>query len=235
MSQVDPSQMSRTQQVRESWRITRESDPAAAPLTIGAFVVGAVIGFVLFWLLPATGILGWIFAVVGALLLGLILAVLVFGRRAQSAAYKRLDGQMGAAAGALNLLRRGWTSTPAVGFNKQQDLVHRVVGAPGVILIGEGGSHSRIQGLLATERTKHQRVLADTPVTELIVGNGDGEVPLPKLVSTITKMKRQVKPSEITDILNRLKALDATRGAVPLPKGPMPTSMRGARQAMRGR
>lgn len=235
MSQLDPSQMSRTQQVRESWRITRESDPAAAPLTIGAFVVGAVIGFVLLWLLPATGVLGWIFAILGALLLGLALAVLVFGRRAQAAAYKRLEGQLGAAAGALNLLRRGWTTTPAVGFNKQQDIVHRVVGAPGVILIGEGTSHSRVQALLATERTKHQRVLAETPITELIVGTGKGEVPLPKLVSTLNRMKRQVKPGDITDVLNRLKALDATRGTMPLPKGPMPTSTKGARQAMRGR
>jgi hypothetical protein len=39
----------------------------------------------------------------------------------------------------------------------------------------------------------------------------------------------------MTDILNRLKALDATRSNIPLPKGPVPTSMKGMRQNMRGR
>jgi hypothetical protein len=44
-----------------------------------------------------------------------------------------------------------------------------------------------------------------------------------------------VKPAEITDILYRLKALDAQRGTLPMPKGPVPTSMKGQRGNMRGR
>ena len=39
----------------------------------------------------------------------------------------------------------------------------------------------------------------------------------------------------MTDVLARLRALDANRSNIPLPKGPMPTSMKGARQNMRGR
>jgi hypothetical protein len=39
----------------------------------------------------------------------------------------------------------------------------------------------------------------------------------------------------MTDVLARLKALDANRSNIPLPKGPMPTSMKGQRQNMRGR
>jgi len=234
MSQVDPSQMSRTQQVVESWKLTRQTDPAVLPLTAGAFIVGAVVGFVVFWILPGTGILGWVLSVIGAVLVGAVLALLIFGRRAQAAAYKRIDGQPGAAAGALNMLRRGWTSTPAVGFNKNQDVVHRVIGPPGVVLVGEGSSGSRVRALLATERTKHQRVLPDYPITEIVCGNGPDEVPLPKLVAKVSRMKRQVSPSEITDIINRLKALDAQRGTLPMPKGPMPTSMKGMRKQMRG-
>jgi hypothetical protein len=49
------------------------------------------------------------------------------------------------------------------------------------------------------------------------------------------KLGRKVKPAEITDLLNRLKAIDASRGKVPLPKGPMPTSMKGMRGNLRGR
>jgi hypothetical protein len=38
----------------------------------------------------------------------------------------------------------------------------------------------------------------------------------------------------MTEVLYRLKAMDATRSAVPLPKGPIPTNMKGLRSQMRG-
>ena len=66
-------------------------------------------------------------------------------------------------------------------------------------------------------------------------GNDEGQVPLPKLVRHVQKLGRAVKPAEMTDILNRLKALDAQRGKLPLPKGPVPTSMKGMRSQQRGR
>ena len=63
----------------------------------------------------------------------------------------------------------------------------------------------------------------------------EGAVPLSKLVKHVRKLGRNVKPAEITDIKARLRALDANRSNIPLPKGPIPTSMKGARQNMRGR
>jgi hypothetical protein len=39
----------------------------------------------------------------------------------------------------------------------------------------------------------------------------------------------------MTDLLYRLKALDANRSNIPLPKGPVPTSMKGHRGNLRGR
>jgi len=39
----------------------------------------------------------------------------------------------------------------------------------------------------------------------------------------------------MTDVLQRLKAIDAQRGKLPLPKGPVPTSMKGMRSQQRGR
>jgi hypothetical protein len=235
MSQLDPSSMSRRQQVVETYRMTKQADPTVGLWVGGTFVLGAVVGGLLFWLLPASGLLGTIFIVIGALLFGVVAALLLFSRRAQRAAYRRIEGQPGAAAAALNMLRRGWTVSPAVGFNKNQDVVHRVVGPPGIVLVAEGTSASRVRALLATERTKHQRVLPETPITEIVAGNGEGEIALPKLVAHVTKLKRQVKPAEITDILYRLKALDAQRGTLPLPKGPVPTSMKGQRGNLRGR
>ncbi|MEP9383074.1 DUF4191 domain-containing protein [Nocardioides sp. KR10-350] len=235
MSQLDPSSMSRRQQFVETYRITRQNEPTIGLKLLATFVVGAVVGFVVFWLLPGEGVFGWIMAGIGALLVGLVATLILFSRRAQKAAYARIEGQPGAAYAALNMLRRGWTSSQAVAFNKSQDMVHRVVGPPGVVLVGEGSSHNRVRGLLAAERTKTARVLPEVPISEVIAGNGDDEVPLPKLTRHITKLGRKVSPAEITDILNRLKALDNTRGRLPMPKGPVPTSMRGLRQNLRGR
>jgi hypothetical protein len=110
-----------------------------------------------------------------------------------------------------------------------------VVGPPGIVLVGEGSSPSRLRQLMVSERRKHERVAADTPIHEVVCGNGEGEVPLPKLVRHIQKLGREVKPAEMTDILNRLKALDANRSSIPIPKGPVPTSMKGMRGNLRGR
>jgi uncharacterized membrane protein YeaQ/YmgE (transglycosylase-associated protein family) len=234
MSQVDTSSMSRRRQIVETYRLTKQSDPSIGLWLLGSFIVGALIGFMVFWVLPGTGVFGLIMSIVGALLGGTLLVMIVFGRRAQHAAYKRLEGQPGGAAAALTMLRRGWTTEPAIAFNKQQDVVHRVVGPPGIVLVGEGNPN-RLRSLLSSERKRHERVLYEVPVTEVIVGDGEGQVPLPKLVRHVMKLGRKVKPAEITDLLNRLKAIDATRGKVPLPKGPMPTSMKGMRGNLRGR
>jgi hypothetical protein len=232
---VDPDKMSRRQQFVATYRMAKRSDTRLGLILLGWFVVVGAVGFAAFWFLPPQGgAFDWAMAVVGGALLGLLAVLIIFGRRAQRAAYKQMEGQAGAAASALQMLRRGWKVYPAVGFNRQQDVVHRVVGPPGIVLVGEG-NQNRLRPLMASERRKHERVAADTPIHEVICGNGDGEVPLPKLVRHLQKMGRAVKPAELTDVLNRIKALDANRSNIPLPKGPVPTSMKGLRGNLRGR
>lgn len=235
MSTPATTPSSRRGQIMQTYRMAKRSDPRLGLILVGVFVVGAAIGFAVMWFLPGEGWLSWVMAIVGALLIGVLGTLLVFGRRAQKAAYTQMEGQPAAGAGALQMLKRGWKVDPVVGFTKQQDVVHRVVGPPGIVLVGEGSSQSRVKALLATERRKHERVASGTPIHEVICGRGDGEVPLPKLVRHVTKLGRNVKPADITDILQRLKALDATRGKIPLPKGPVPTSMKGMRSQQRGR
>ena len=232
----DANKTGRIQQFRETYRMSKKTDPRIGLWILGAFLLVGALGFVVFFVLLPTGDswLGKIIAVVGALLFGTLAALIIFGRRAQRSAYAQMEGQPGAAAAALRMLRRGWKTDPAVAFTKQQDVVHRVVGPPGIVLIGEGNSH-RVRQLLATERRKHERVVAETPIHEVVCGNGEGEVPLPKLTRYVQKLGRDVKPAEMTDILNRLKALDAQRSSIPLPKGPVPTSMKGMRGNLRGR
>ena len=231
----DPEKMNRRQQIVATYRMGKQSDPRLGLWVLGAFVVGAAVGFALFWFLPsAGGALHLVIAVVGAVVLGLLAAALVFGRRVQRSAYRQLEGRPGAAGQALGTLRRGWKTDPMIAFNKQQDVVHRVVGPPGIVLVGEGNPN-RLRGMLTNERRKHERVAAEVPIHEVIAGNGEGQVPLPRLVKHVTKLGRNVKPAELTDVLNRLKALDASRSNIPLPKGPVPTSMKGLRGQMRGK
>jgi hypothetical protein len=231
---VDPEKMSRRQQFVATYKMAKQSDRRLGLWVLGTFVAGAAIGFGLFWIFPGGGPIGVAIAVVGGLLMGLLAAVVVFGRRAQKSAYRQMEGRPGAAGQALGMLRRGWKTDPMIAFNKQQDVVHRVVGPPGIVLVGEGNPN-RLRSLLINERRKHERVAAEIPIHEVICGNGEGEVPLPRLVKHVTKLGKNVKPADLTDVLNRLKALDASRSNIPLPKGPVPTSMKGLRGQMRGR
>src|SRR3954467_13008992 len=230
-----PEKSGRIQQFRQTYQLTKKTDPRIGLWLLGSFLLVGAVGFVVFqFLLPGDGALHIVLAVVGALLFGSLAALVIFGRRAQKSAYAQMEGQPGAAAAALRMLRRGWKTEPAVAFTKQQDVVHRVVGPPGIVLIGEGNPN-RLRQLMATERRKHERVASEVPIHEVICGNGEGEVPLPKLARHVQKLGRKVKPAEMTDILNRLKALDAQRSNIPIPKGPVPTSMKGMRGNMRGR
>lgn len=219
----------------QTYRMAKKSDPKLGQFTALAFVGGAVVGFILLWLLPGGGWLSLVLGIIVALLLGLLAALIVFNLRARKAMYAQAEGRPGASLGALSQLRRGWQvdQTP-VAITRQQDAIFRVVGPPGIILVGDGNP-GRLRQLMVSEKRKHERVALDTPVQDLFVGNADGQVPLDKLVRTLTKMPRAIKPAEMTELLTRLRALTAQRGAMPIPKGPMPTSMKGMRGQQRGR
>lgn len=235
VKETDPSKMGRRQQLVETYRMSRESDPKLPLWMFGGFVVFGAIGFGLAFLGFGRGsTFGLVVAILIGLLTGFLGLMVIFSRRAQRAAFARLEGRVGAGAQALTMLRRGWNVEQMVGFTKQQDMVHRVVGPPGIVLVGEGNP-GRLRALMASERKKHERVAYGTPMHEVVVGNDEGQVPLPKLSRHVQKLGRQVKPAEITDILQRLKALDAQRPRIPLPRGPVPTSMKGMRGNMRGR
>jgi hypothetical protein len=230
MAKKDPTKPGRISQVVQSYQMTKKGDPRIGLILLGVFLLAGLGGFALMLLALQSLVVPIIFGV----LLGTLAVMIVFGRRAQRAALAQIEGQPGAAAAALGLLRRGWKTDAAIGFTKQQDVVHRLVGPPGIVLIGEGNPN-RLKPLMAAERRKHERVVSETPITEVLVGNGPGEVTLQKLVRHVSKLPRALKPAAMTDVLARLKALDANRSNIPLPKGPIPTSMKGARQNMRGR
>jgi hypothetical protein len=232
MAKKDPSEKKegRLKQIALVYQMTKKTDPRIGLILLGVFVVTALVAFGVFYLVPG----GWVFDVITAVLFGVLAALVLFGRRAQKSQYAQIEGRTGAAAAVLSQLKRGWKVDPGIAFNRNQDLVHRVVGPPGIVLVGEGNPN-RLKTLLANERRKHERVASETPIYEIVAGDGEGAVPVPKLMRHVSKLGRNIKPAEMTDVLQRLRALDANRSNIPIPKGPVPTSMKGARQNMRGR
>jgi len=228
----DPKDMGRIRQIVRAYQVTHEYDKALPYLMLGAFLLPIVLGVVI-------GVLwGHAFNLIFiGLLLGILAAMFMLVRRAKRATYKRYAGKAGSAEVALQMLPKKWISTPGIAANRSRDVVHRTLGLGGLVLIGEGES-GRVRQLLASEVKKHERVAYGITVTTIVMGDKEGQVPLEKLADHIRKLPKVLQPYQITDIKQRLRALDALRPPLPIPKGPMPTNPRqvkGVRQAMRGR
>ncbi|MBV8996624.1 MAG: DUF4191 domain-containing protein [Pseudonocardiales bacterium] len=219
----------RRAQVLEAFNIQRREDTALLPLMIGVLlgITAVVLG---------VGFLfgeQW-FALPLGVILGVLAAIMIFGRRVQRNVFAKAEGQPGAAAWALENLRGGWKVTPAVAGTTQLDAVHRVVGRPGVVLVAEGAPH-RLKPLLAQEKKRVSRLIGDTPIYDVTVGNGEGQVPLAKLPRHLAKLPRNITAAQIDGLESKLAIL-STRAAA-IPKGPLPqgAKMRNVQRAARRR
>lgn len=209
----------------QNWGMTQKAYPWLPVEVAGLALLAGAVVFV-----PVMLLLNWVTALILAIPTGLLAGTYWFSRRAMSAAYKQIEGQPGAAAAVIQSIRTGgWVVTPGVAVNKNQDLVSRVVGKPGVILISEGPS-SRVVHLLATERRKTARWVPEVPIYEIQVGTEDGQVALTKLQSHLRKLPRNLRGGQVTEVRRRLDAVSQAGGALPIPKGPMPTSARQVRR-----
>jgi len=208
----DLAKAGRLKQMRMVAGIVRKSNPKALPIVIGSglgtLVILVIVGLV-------TGLAGLLIPL--GVLLGVLVAVILFGRFAQSAQYSAIEGQPGAAAAVLENMRGSWTVTPAIAANRNMDVVHRAVGKPGVILVGEG-SPARLASLLAAEKKRVARVAYEVPITEFQVGKEEGQVPISKLQRKIMRLPRKLKPDAISDINHRLKALQPSLQAPKMPR-----------------
>ncbi|QKV95376.1 DUF4191 domain-containing protein [Streptomyces sp. NA02950] len=210
----------RLKQIALTYKMTKRVDSK-----IGLVVAG--VGIVTFGVLLAIGF--WIGHPIFLGILGFVLAFLamaiVFGRRAERAAFGQMEGQPGAAAAVLENVGRGWSVTPAVAMNRSQDVIHRAVGKAGIVLVGEGNPN-RLKSMLAAEKKKMARIVADVPVHDVIVGSGEGQVEIKKLRTTLLKLPRVLPGAQVTVVNDRLRALGDLMSNMPIPKGPMPKGMR---------
>jgi len=223
----------RRSQLWQAFQMQRKEDKRLLPYMIGAFVliVAAAVavgifagGFTMYMLIPLGVVLG-----------GLV-AFIIFGRRAQKSVYKKAEGQTGAAAWALENMRGKWRVTPGVAATGHFDAVHRVIGRPGVIFVAEG-SPSRVKPLLAQEKKRTARLVGDIPIYDVIVGNGEGEVPLSKLERHLTKLPANITVKQMDSLESKLVALGSRMGPAAMPKGPLPAQakMKGVQRTVRRR
>ncbi|MET8980367.1 DUF4191 domain-containing protein [Streptomyces sp. NPDC004539] len=219
-SAADSANPGRLKQIALTYKMTRRADKTIGLVLAGVFLL-------IFGVFLATGF--WIDHPVYLGILGFLLAFLgtaiVFGRRAERAAFGQMEGQPGAAAAVLDNIGRGWTTTPAVAMNRSQDVVHRAVGKAGIVLIAEGNPN-RVKTLLAAEKKKMNRIVADVPVHDVIVGVGEDQIALKKLRTTLLKYPRVLTGPQVTATNDRLKAMGDLMSNMPLPKGPMPKGMK---------
>jgi hypothetical protein len=223
----------RRSQLWQAFNMQRKEDKRLLPYMIGAFVL--IVGVSV-----AVGVSAGGFTMVTMIPLGVVLGALVafiiFGRRAQRSVYRKAEGQTGAAAWALDNLRGKWRVTPGVAATGHFDAVHRVIGRPGVILVAEG-SAARVKPLLAQEKKRTARLVGEVPIYDIIVGNGEGEVPLAKLERHLTKLPANITAKQMDSLESRLSALGTRAGAAAMPKGPVPgaAKMRGVQRTVRRR
>lgn len=216
-------------QLVAAFKMGYKTDRALPYWVLGTLVVITALGIV-----AAIVFDNWFFAFVG-FMTALPISLIVMTRRIEAAAYEQIEGRLGATYSALSTIRRGWTipEEPTGIDPRTQDMVWRGVGRGGVLLVSEGPV-PRIRRLVEAERKRVSRVLPDTvPITVVMCGTGEGQVPLRKLVKSIKKIKPKLTKPETAEVLNRLQAIGGAR--LPIPKGIDPNRARPDRKGLRGR
>jgi uncharacterized membrane protein YeaQ/YmgE (transglycosylase-associated protein family) len=171
--------------------------------------------------------ISFVVSIILGLLVGLLGFLIVLGQLTQKLMYSNLQGQVGAVSALLkNQLRRSWRGNEVpIRMNKSQDIVYRVIGRPGVVIISEG-VRSRVAPLVDDARKEANRIVPGVPVHVLHVGD-DGLV-LKNLFPTLYKLKGTVRRQEILVVSNRLNSIAKTPQSM-MPKGIDPTKMRAPR------
>jgi hypothetical protein len=199
--------------LKDAFKLVRKHQPIAFLWMALSFVVVMSIGVILGLRFDHP-----IYFSIIAFPLAFLASFFVFTREANTAAFLSIKDQLGAGASVLMAIRKGFTTTSAVSVSRNQDMVHRSVGRAGIVLVGEGSP--AVKQLLQDERKKMERFVPGVTLTEVIVGEGNGQVPLRKLQKHLKKLPKKLNKIQVRELRNRLKAVGGIN--MPIPKGPMP-------------
>ncbi len=239
MSQDSDKKKGRIAQVRDGYTAIRQLDPKVGWWMLGSALATIAVLVLIGWLLGH-----WIYALAISLPAAALAATVVMNQRGNKSMYSALEGQPGASGVALTSLgSRGWyTSQEPVAVDSMRGtkisdltgaaIVFRALGRPGIVLVGEGPA-PRVAKLLKAEEKKVARVAPGVPVRLITVGDDDGEVPIRKLSSRLTRMKSVLTKDEVAVVNKRLKSLGGLRTGIPA--GIDPLRARVDRKSLRGK
>lgn len=256
--QTKPKKQSTIKQIITIFKYTHKEDKMLPALIAGAFLVPVIV-FVILGIIFRWTVLTWVFLMLIAIMLGMLMATIVLTRRADMVGYKQLDGKPGAAISVLrNINKAGFNfpEQPVWVDPRTKDAIWRGTGYNGIYLLGEG-DYDRVKRAMDRQEQSIKSVTAGSqiPVYRVMVGNGQGQVPLKKLRSNIIRHKAyrpthhkntllaKIHPrerfiltkAELEKLNARLRTLQ-TKNGMGIPKGIDPTRMQHvSRRAMRGR
>ena len=210
-----PSKQSQLAVIKDAYKLVKKESPSGIVIPILSFFAVAAIGIGIGISIGHPIYLGFI-----SLPLAFLVAFFLFTRFANTAAFASIEGQLGAGASVLMSIKRGFITTPAVSVSRNQDMVHRVSGKAGIILVGEGTQ--AVRALIQDERKKMERFLSGVPVTEVLVGENAGQVSIRKLHKHLKKLPKKLSTAQLREVRARLRSVGGLN--IPMPKGPMPTS-----------
>ena len=212
-----PKKQSQLSVVKDAYKLVKKVSPLAVVWCLLIFVLVLTFGIIIGNNLGHPIYAGFI-----TLPVAFLVAFFLFTRYANTAAFASIQGQLGAGASVLMSIKRGFVTTPAVNVNRDQDMVHRVSGKAGIILVGEGGFG--VKSLMQDEKRKMERFLSGVPVTEVIVGENSGQVSIKKLHKHLKKLPKKLNTAQLREVRARLRSVGGLN--LPMPKGPMPTNVR---------
>ena len=203
--------------VKDAYKLVKKDSPFAIIWCLLVFALILVFGVII-----GNNLGHPIYAGFLSLPLAFLAGFFLFTRFANTAAFASIEGQVGAGASVLMSIRRGFVTTPAVNVNRDQDMVHRVSSKAGIILVVEGGYG--VKALMQDERRKMERFLSGVPVSEVVVGDNQGQVSIRKLQKHLKKLPKKLNTVQLREVRARLRSVGGLN--LPMPKGPMPTNIR---------
>jgi hypothetical protein len=213
----------RLKQIGMVFRFTAKQDKWFVPLVVAAVLIPILLTVI------AGILLSWIWIPLG-IMLALLAVLIVLNLRSNAAMLNAIEGQPGAATQIMSSLRGNWrVKEQPVAFTVNNDFVHLVLGPPGVVLVAEGDPN-RVRGLLGEQKRRLGKVIGQTQLYDIIIGNDEGQVSLRKLRTHLMRLPRNLSGKEINSLDRALTALTAKPQ---MPKGGLPKEFRPPRSMMR--
>lgn len=206
----------RLKQIGQVFAFTAKQDRWFVPLLAAALLIPlalTVLVVLLGW--------GWVWIPIG-IMLAMLAGLVVLNLRSNAAMMNVAEGQPGAAAQIVENMRGDWRVRAAASSTTQFDMVHVVIGRPGVILLGEG-QPQRVRTLIGQEKRRLSKVIGNAPLYDYLIGQGENELSIRKLRTTVMKLPRNLTGKDVNALDKRLGALMARPQ---MPKGAIPKNMR---------